>query len=560
MTAPLINAAIRLFSRSVQSLVTASRGTYAGPAIGIGELNHALGATQGLDVAGLQKASAAGIQKLGGLPSLYKPLYDIFVDTAGGFLVEGIKKLIDKIDDAISGAKDAKKETQAATEAIKEIDEEHCARTQQLTEQLLNVITTISDTLNSLDPEKQLPEFIDLVKSGSSLIDECAQAILQLSQSRDENIEGCFQKLVDHCQAIGDQGAAETSSEQSRICEQEKTPEPTKNQNSAQIGQGQNTCPAPPTGTATQSRSVPPPAEPAVIPTTPEVQPPPVNALSTATQPAAAVPTAPVTTQVPTAPAGAMTQNIHISLGTNSTMPAMVPTDNPSVAGTGTPQYQQIHYGLQPTPMQYTQPPSQNIGADASLLGSNSLLSTDTGAFSYQGSAEAITALSVQGQQLCQTLSGIGARFMSTGLDWVLEQAQQYEESLTQLDTVEQEQASADLATDTSANDTTPSQPSQPEEKNIVTQPEPAAHIPADPPAATPADPPVQQKPESDSAHATQAPPQPEQSVAQPQPNDEKTCAAETKPIVGAQVRTGGKISADLSQSSDISVKKAGAW
>ncbi|GGG75216.1 hypothetical protein [Corynebacterium pelargi] len=224
-----MNPSFQLFDAAVQGLRGASNGLYAGPHTSRAALEHAFGATAGLN----PSAVAAAAKNIGGksdpentgvLGTLGAEVLEFFAEQA---ISEGIESQIEELFQGHQRNTDIGQSAGRAGEAMECIDQE-AARTCNtalgaLSAAMGPLLSAISATNPILNPLAGAGIFQGLVRTAEGLINATSTLIMGTCQARDEAIGACLDQLRGECESAA---TAPSSTSQQCLEHQGATPAP----------------------------------------------------------------------------------------------------------------------------------------------------------------------------------------------------------------------------------------------------------------------------------------------------------------------------------------------
>lgn len=184
----------------VSALQGASGGMYRGPAKSEGQLREMYQTIEGLDTSSLREAAEAAV---GGtnearIQGWVGPLLKFFGTVGGGMIAT---EIAERAVDWFKNRNDVEEVSEAADKAADAIDSTVTESDQgmmHIIQQLLDIVSTLTQILGSMDRGKFPQEFRDCVQTGADLIDQAGDMLEGLCADRDEAISQCFSALTDH--------------------------------------------------------------------------------------------------------------------------------------------------------------------------------------------------------------------------------------------------------------------------------------------------------------------------------------------------------------------------
>lgn len=184
----------------VSALQGASGGMYRGPAKPEGQLREMYQTIEGLDTNSLREAAVAAV---GGtnearIQGWIGPLLKFFGTVGGGMIAS---ELAERAFDWFKNRNEVEEVSEAASKAADAIDSTVTESDQgmmHIVQQLLDIVSALTQILGSIDRSKFPQEFQDCVQTGADLVDQAGEMLEGLCADRDDAISQCFSALTDH--------------------------------------------------------------------------------------------------------------------------------------------------------------------------------------------------------------------------------------------------------------------------------------------------------------------------------------------------------------------------
>ncbi|ANE03278.1 hypothetical protein [Corynebacterium crudilactis] len=188
------------YGAAISALQATSRSVYRGPAKTEEFLRGIYQSIEGLNTGSLREAAkaAAGETNEARIQGWVGPLLKFFGTVGGGMIAT---ELAQRAVDWFKNRNDAEEVSEAAGKAADTIDttvDESDQGMVQIVQQLLDIVSTLTQVLAGIDQSKYPQEFRECVQAGSDLIDQAGEMIYSLCADRDEVISQCFSALTDH--------------------------------------------------------------------------------------------------------------------------------------------------------------------------------------------------------------------------------------------------------------------------------------------------------------------------------------------------------------------------
>lgn len=282
MPAPLAAAGYR---GVVQMLMSASRGSYRGPAVPVDAVAQALGSTEGLDPGKLvdHTRAAVGLSGTSGMRGgLVESLFTFLAQAAFG---EILGRVVDNLNDWFTNrdeSGDVARDAEDAGESLQDIEDVADTGIEEILVALRAVIGQLCTFLNQLDPALHPREFGECVAAGADLIDSAGGTILDCCRDRDTAVTSCLDEFLARGTAVCERPACGAHTEVGCGEQAAATPgvpaaraEPDVRGDAPTFPQSVASEPAPPEPSTPPGKSVQPtppekPAEPPTVPQTTE--------------------------------------------------------------------------------------------------------------------------------------------------------------------------------------------------------------------------------------------------------------------------------------------------